>query len=49
MVACDLPLKDFEFMFHRNLAEQVARAEGNRPHEDRFPVLRDPDEVGFAV
>ena len=49
MVTCDLPLQDFEFMLHRNLPEEVADAEGHRPHEHRLPVLRDPDEVGLAV
>jgi hypothetical protein len=49
MVACDLPLQDFEFMLHRNLPEEVADAEGHRPHEHRLPILRGPDEVGLAV
>lgn len=49
MVACDLPLQDFEFMFHRNLAQEVADPEGHRPHKNRFPVLWDPDEVGLEV
>jgi hypothetical protein len=49
MVACDLPIKGFGFMRQHNLAEEVADSEGNRTHEHRFPIIRDPDEVGFAV
>ena len=29
--------------------KQVADAEGHRPHEDRFPVLREPDEVDHKI
>jgi hypothetical protein len=42
-----LPLKDF--MFHRNLPEEVPDSKGNWPHEHRFPGLPDPDKVGFAL
>ena len=49
MVACHLPGENRQFMFHRNLAEEIADAEGHRPNEDRLPVLRDPDEVGFET
>jgi hypothetical protein len=36
-------------MLHGNLAEEIAHPEGHRPHKYRFPVLRDPDQVGLAV
>lgn len=49
MVACDLPRENLEFTLHGNLTDEVADAEGDRPDEDRFPVLRDPDQVDFAV
>ena len=49
MVACHLPREDGQFPFHRNLAEEVAHPEGHRPHEDRFAVLRDPDEVELVM
>jgi hypothetical protein len=49
MVACDLPREDLEFALHGDLADEVADPEGDRPDEDRFPVLRDPDQVDLAV
>ena len=49
MVACDLPRENLEFPLHRDLAEEVAHPEGDRPDEDRFSVLRDPDPVDLAV
>ena len=49
MVACDLPGDDVEFTLHRYLAEKVADPEGDRPDEDRFAVLRDPDQVDLEV
>ncbi len=49
MVACHLPGENRQFMFHRNLAEEVADPDGHRPHEDGLPVLRDPDEVDFEI
>lgn len=49
MVPCDLPRDDLEFPLHRNLADEVADAEGDRPHKHWFPVLRDPDQMDFAV
>ena len=49
MVACDLPREDLEFTLHGNLANEIAQPEGDRPDEDRFPVLRDPDQVDLAV
>lgn len=49
MVACHLAGDNGQFMFHRNLAEEIADAEGHRPDEDRFPVLREPDEVDLDV
>lgn len=49
MVACDLPRDDLEFPLHRNLADEVADAEGHRPHRNWLQVLRDPDQMDFAV
>lgn len=43
LVACHLPGENGQFMFHRNLAEEIADPEGDRPHEDRRAGLRDPD------
>ncbi|OGB93182.1 MAG: hypothetical protein A3H39_18635 [candidate division NC10 bacterium RIFCSPLOWO2_02_FULL_66_22] len=49
MVACDLPRNDFEFPLHRNLADKVADAEGDRPDENWFPLHRDPDQMALEV
>ena len=53
MVACHLPRDNGQFPFHRDFAQEVAHAEGHRPHEYRLAVLRDPDQVDlegiFAV
>ena len=49
MVACDRPLENLQLMFQRNLAEEVADAEGHRAHENRFAVPRDPDAVSLEV
>ena len=49
MVACHLPRDDVQFTLHGNFPQEVADAEGDRPHKDRFAVLRDPDEVDLEV
>jgi hypothetical protein len=49
MVACHLAGDNSQFPFHCNLAEQVADAEGHRPHEYRLAVLRDPDQVDLEI
>ena len=49
MVACDLPREDLEFTLHGDLADKVADPEGDRPDENRFPVLRDPDQVDLKL
>ena len=49
MVACHLAGDNGQLPLHRNLAEQVADAEGHRSHENRFAVLRDPDQVDLEI
>jgi hypothetical protein len=49
MVACHPAEDNGYFPLHRNLAEEVADAEGHRPHKNRVAVFRDPDQVDREI
>jgi len=49
MVACHLPGENCQFLFHCNLAEEIADAENHQPDKDRLAVLQDPNQVDLEV
>ena len=45
MVACHLRGENRQFLFHCNLAEEIAHAENRQPDKDRVAVLRETNQV----
>lgn len=49
LVACHLARENLQFMLERDLADEIAHTSGHRPHEQRLPILGNPDHVDLEI
>src|SRR5574337_1613188 len=49
LVACHLTRENLQLMLERDLADEIAHTNGDGPHEERLPILGNPDHVDFEI